>query len=180
MIWGIGTGRCGTMSLAKEIDGVHEPKPALDNSGYAAIGLLKDRLAKGKPSIDWKQSFYIPEIKQIDPDAHFIWLIRNPFEFVSSFVARGGWDYPHYIKWTRGNLVERGLEWWLEVNAIISDNVPLGGPSEVRRTVDLELHENKGNKAVFFTPQEANYISLGTVSLDGGISDYVMWILGDG
>ena len=27
MIWGMGTGRCGTKSLARVLDGVHEPMP---------------------------------------------------------------------------------------------------------------------------------------------------------
>ena len=29
MIWGIGTGRCGTKSAAKLFGGVHEPEPGL-------------------------------------------------------------------------------------------------------------------------------------------------------
>jgi len=105
MIWGVGTGRCGTKSLAKHLKGEHEPKPWFTDrprkwyDGTITVQGIRDlenamkaRAKLDTPIIvDFKQSYIMDYIISfVDPDASFIWVIREPVACVSSMVA-GKW-----------------------------------------------------------------------------------------
>jgi hypothetical protein len=107
----LGTGRSGTNSiidifnLNRKINSYHEPCDELIAlSYYKEYGLLdtseiESRIAflfnsifkKDKINIisDNKLGNLVPELISIYPNAKFIWLIRNPYEFISSAYYRG-------------------------------------------------------------------------------------------
>jgi len=100
MIWGIGTGRCGTKSYANQIGGVHEAKPRIYHTSYlyyksggGGEALLMDDLREhmniGKPLIHNRYSFVIPVIKKIDFSPEFHWLIREPKSCIESMYRYG-------------------------------------------------------------------------------------------
>lgn len=104
LIWGIGTGRCGTKSLSKILGGLHEPRPwPLQRAAYHARcistkedenilrDVLRERLAMDTPAVvDLHQSFCMDVIEEIDPTAEFAFIARNPALCVSSFLTVGG------------------------------------------------------------------------------------------
>lgn len=102
MIYVIGTGRCGTGSMAIKLNGLHEPNPRLHfpfrlryegfwDRTYQkwTLDILKARAKLNTPAIcDMYQSLFIDEISLIDPTAEFIWLIRKKDDCVESMVRR--------------------------------------------------------------------------------------------
>lgn len=102
MIWGMGTGRCGTKSLARFLGGEHEPQPWIRDEGIRAFFgepvavsqakvKLKERLAAGVPCVDLKHSFLIKQIEELDANAAFVWVARDPVATVQSFLSGGSW-----------------------------------------------------------------------------------------
>jgi hypothetical protein len=179
MIWGIGTGRCGTRSLAVELGGVHEPQPwfgpesvAAYWGDHAAQAACQQRLAARAalpvPVVsDLHQSWLIPLICEVDSQAHFIWMIRNPAEVVASFLAGNGWtaqnQYGASLWRPQGGWPEslsrfgKALTYWLEVNRLIAHDLQAcGAPWERRLTSSLQAHENRYPTSPDwrFTPQE--------------------------
>ena len=85
MIWGVGTGRTGGTSYAKQVHGVNEPHPWL-GPDCDPHEVIQGRLKKGVPTVDFRQSMVIPVITEVDPTATIVWLIRNPWDCVRSMV----------------------------------------------------------------------------------------------
>jgi len=163
-VWGCGTGRCGTKSLAADLGGLHEPKPWLGPAATAAYygdeaayrlcrERLHERLALGVPVVDLKHSLLIPLICQVDPEAEFIWVIRDPAGCVASFLAGNAWTKAHawpnlwhpHGGWPEAfSRFDKALGYWCEVNLIIGAALAVcGRPWEQRRTVDLTAHLNR-------------------------------------
>lgn len=166
MIWGIGTGRCGTRSLARLLSGIHEPQPWLaeDSVAYAQRGehadhlkaLLRGRLALDVPAVvDLRQSYIIPLIGEVDPQAQFLWLARHPMLCIGSFLAGGSWtsrDLHGARKlspaegWPAGaTRLEKATWFWVAVNQRIQQDLErTGAPFEVWLTHELpaQVHEN--------------------------------------
>lgn len=86
--WGLGVGRAGTLSLARQLDGEHNPSPGigpdLDDDGLKEV--LRERLGRDRASVDRLHSLVIPQIRSVDPEARFIWLLRDPFSNVRSML----------------------------------------------------------------------------------------------
>ena len=116
MLYGVGTGRCGTKSLAKQMGGLHEPEPSIHheaidyyrtgNISANLIRVIKQRAVMDVPIIvDNKQSLVIDIICRFDKDAEFIWLIRDIKGCVESFMKRGTYNQfreTHRISPTEG------------------------------------------------------------------------------
>lgn len=112
----VGTGRCGTKFLADQMTGGrlicrHEPNSNLISwitsyaHGEIDADLLKQRIQSlftelsSLPSscelygeADQKYSFCIPILKELFPQAKFIWLKREPKAFIASVLPRGWYD----------------------------------------------------------------------------------------
>lgn len=178
-VWGIGTGRCGTRSLARDLGGVHEPKPHYGPEATLAYWgspaarqrcwvRLQSRLALGVPVVDLHHSLLIGLICQVDPQAEFIWLIRHPMTCVASFLAGGGWTAQNgdgatlwrpQAGWpdtyTR---LDKAIRYWCEVNALIERGLEAcGRPWQLRLTEELVAHDNAypKNRQWRYTPEEA-------------------------
>lgn len=91
MIWGVGTGHCGTRSLAQWLDVPHEPKRGeLGDHMKTYFGSLPPELeqrlrqmlstTEGRGMVDSHLSPLIYLIQQADPEARIVWVWR---------------DYPH-------------------------------------------------------------------------------------
>lgn len=144
MIWGLGTGGCGTLSLARELeDGVHEPRPGLSPS-CDVLEVLRGRLEVGRPCVDRLHSLLIPQIRDVDPNSEIIFLIRNPWDCVRSMVATGHCDVsspPHFPIPRERNPVIRAAIMWTKVNAQIYKD----GFDRIMQTEDLAVHEGRGS-----------------------------------
>jgi len=165
VIYGVGTGRCGTKSLAADLGGLHEPKPWLGAQSVAAYygdegayrwcrARLEERLALGAPAIvDLHHSWLIPLICQVDASAEFIWVMRDPAGCVASFLAGNAWSKPTgwanlwhpYEGWPEAfSRFDKALGYWAEVNLIIGAALAVcGRPWEQRRTSELTAHLNR-------------------------------------
>jgi hypothetical protein len=169
-IWGIGTGRCGTATLAITRGGAHEPKPWLfmeamkyyqGERSEEVMTILRDRLQARMRSlfnfiVDQKQSVLVPLIVEVDSEAKFVWLIREPVDCVKSMMAFGfyartieKWDLLRIMldesrvrpkegfpdSWS---LETKCFWYWHEVNSVIErDLVTTGAPFEMVFTHDL-------------------------------------------
>ena len=190
MIWGVGTGRCGTMSLAKQLGGVHEPGGLGRVMPWMRYGLacdweslsldLLERSEREVPVIvDPRHSYVIPLIREVDPDAQFVWIYRDPVECIESWLARGNWrdgsddagtryspegGYPKV--WWR---FEKGIWFWREVNSRIRRDL-MERFQVVKCPDDLEEHENANpvGAKVRLSPEEVELVRLDT-----------KWLLGD-
>lgn len=103
-VYVVGTGRCGTASLAEKLGGLHEPDPdIIHESAQFYLGnpqilpdlieKLKERRKLDAPTIaDNRQSLVIPIIRQVDPASKFILLVREPTACIESFYARGAYS----------------------------------------------------------------------------------------
>lgn len=117
MIWGVGTGRCGTHLLAKNLDGVHEPHPRIvaDATKFwqeihtgELLEKLRERMELDTPAIiDHKNSVVIPAILRVDPDAEFIWLIRDPADCVESSLRAKLYKRDQSDHWDGNRLAPR-------------------------------------------------------------------------
>lgn len=178
MIWGVGTGRCGTHSLAADLGGLHEPAPWLGAASVAAYwgeawalercrDVIRRRLELGAPAIvDLHQSWLIPLICEVDVTAEFIWMLRDPAGCVASFLSAGAWTSPG--KWPtlwqpQGGWPEpvrrfdRAVAYWAEVNLIIWGALTSGGrPWTMKRPADLRAHLGQGPLSAewVFSPAE--------------------------
>ncbi len=100
MIYAVGTGRCGTKTIAHVLNGSHEPKPRIIQEAneyhlgdWQSLDALKQKLnvrAQLDTQLisDHKQSLVIPLIAKLDPTAHFVVLFRDPISSIQSFVRR--------------------------------------------------------------------------------------------
>ncbi len=142
MIWGVGTGRCGTRSLSKHLGGLHEPRPwplwraahharclSTDSDEKELLQILRDRLAMDTPAVvELHQSFCMDVIEKLDPAAEFAYIARNPALCVSSFLTGGGFteqdtfgEYKAQPRngFTTESRLERVIFHWVYVNTRI-------------------------------------------------------------
>lgn len=183
-LYGVGTGRCGTKSLAAYMRGVHEPTPWLREEAIAAywgdpvaralcIGKLRSRLRLYAPIVvDMKQSYLIPLICRLDPEAAFVWMVRNPAACIASFLAGGSWTETNQYGaglwhpragWALNlSRFDKAMIFWREVNHLIAqDLAACGRPWQCVRTEELgELRHNRhpASPKWRFTPEEAGRI----------------------
>ena len=182
MIWGVGTGRCGTKSLAKELGGVHEPEPWYTDEpktrwltgveSYTLKEMIKYKAQLDTPIVvDFKSSYMIGLILRVDPGAKFIWIIREPVQCIKSLL-KGKWY---------GDTDKQGenlLEPWMGFNRGVYDDSRFHKccwyyhmvnehiyrykryVSAVYFTEDLEVHENKypADITIDLTDIELDYI----------------------
>jgi hypothetical protein len=168
--WGIGTGRCGTATLAIVNKGLHEPRPWFYEEATRyywgerdeeLMETLRRKVAQRIRSpyemvVDQKQSLIIPLLVEMDPEAKFVWLIREPIDAVKSYMAfgyfrreTGKWDWQRVILdiwrlrpqegWPNGWSAESKCFWyWYEVNRVIErDLKETGAEFEIIFTHDL-------------------------------------------
>lgn len=175
MLWGIGCHRSATLSLAQDLGGVHEPQPRLeematywhlapedDQARFHAEQVLRatlqDRLAANTPCIDPAQSYVIPLILEIDPEATFTWSIRNPMLVVSSlYLASSVWKsndtsegqgliYPKEGWGKEDDRLDKAIYYWVETNKVIREYCHLKPQRGTRWRLyfpeDLTTHAN--------------------------------------
>lgn len=188
MIWGVGTGRCGTKSLAMQLEGEHEPKPWLEHEpAHYARGILSpgeelhllanlsDRSRLITPIIvDMKHCYVMDLIEKADPDAAFIYLVRSPFDCIASFMLGGAFTeqdnkgnsklQPGRPGWKDEVPVSRLLKvswFWRGTNKRIMDHfLVTKRPFAVLYTDELTTHANVYVKKDFsFTREEATNVS---------------------
>jgi hypothetical protein len=182
MIYVVGTGRCGTMTLARLLGGVHEPSPPIiaEATDYylgrhgclgALVAKLRVRASLKTPAIsDNKQSTVIPVIREVDPRAEFIMLVREPIGCVASFVRRG--TYRRRVDvWERHRL--RPLtgfprDWtqsmkcgwlWAETNRVVLSSLG-AGPSRIMFTDELGstvLNASPGRRGLRLNGREREF-----------------------
>jgi hypothetical protein len=180
VIWALGTGRCGTRSLAAQLGGVHEPRPWFSTEAIRAYygdaaaratvrEKLLGRLALGVPVVsDLHHSYAIPLICEVDPHASFVWLVRHPMTCIASLLAGGAWTaqndnsatlwrpadgWPAY--WSRLII---GMHYWCSVNRAIWVELDRCGHGWViQETESLTAHENKypASRAWTWRPEDA-------------------------
>ena len=97
MIIGIGTGRCGTMSIAELLGLPHEPKPGLIKESiqyhyepikYPPQEILLRRALGNKGAVNHRYGLLIEPLHRLYPDAKWVFIIRSGPETVSSFNRR--------------------------------------------------------------------------------------------
>jgi len=170
MIFGCGSGRCGTRSLATQLGGLHEPEPWLKEEPVqwqcdgdtdvreSLIANLTARAKKDTPIIvDLKHSYVIDLICEVDPYAEFIWMLRNPVDCISSLLNGGAWtktDWHGARKWRpKGGWNDkvcrerRVLTYWIQINNLIHRSLAESGmPWKLVLTESLTAHENVYSK----------------------------------
>lgn len=172
-IYVVGTGRCGTGSIAKIYGGLHEPEPKINSEAidYHVTGkcseILMDKLKIRRdmdtPMIsDNKQSLVIDLIDNIDPRARFIWLIRNPVDCVTSFMRRGNHLKSERIsppegKYSAYDNIGMICWFWKEKNEVIN-KLLIGRKYEVVFTEDLNERENSGGDSTPLSEEERDFI----------------------
>ncbi len=167
MIWGLGTGRCGTKSLAAEMGGLHEPKPGLFGEAILAhygntvareitLARLVERSLMDTPIVvDQKHSWCIPLIRTVDACPEFVWMVRNPVACVASLVSGTAFSRSDAFgvrKWHPEGFwpdwmtrTEKAAAYWLGVNKLLLaewSSRPEGEVWTIRRTESLTAHEN--------------------------------------
>ena len=165
-VWGVGTGRCGTKSLAKDMGGLHEPSPRLgdyacltkfsESAYYYCSHVIRCRHLMEAPIIvDMHHSYLIDMIMDIDSEAQFIWLIREPLQCVTSLLSGGAFtetdrwgvnklsDPPRQDGDREGRIISC-CNHWVNVNNLIMESVRRE-PERFRRmyTSDLQARENR-------------------------------------
>ncbi|MEE8115187.1 MAG: hypothetical protein V3T23_12650 [Nitrososphaerales archaeon] len=162
MIYGVGTGRCGTKSLAKELGGVHEPEPWFidepkrwylsGNDNIALNSMIKSRSELDTPIVvDFKQAYMMSLILRIDVRAKFIWIIREPVSCIKSMVKskwygetdnNGANLLEPWSGWDEGqSRIDKCIWYYRTVNEHILKYKRY--ISAVYFTEDLEQHENE-------------------------------------
>lgn len=108
-IYVVGTGRCGTMSLASTWGGMHEPEPNiiyeatrfyLGDTGIQEKLIEKIKARKNLKTriiVDNKQSTIIPLLKEVDSKAEYVLLVREPMPCIESFYARGAYSQEEHL-----------------------------------------------------------------------------------
>ena len=105
MFFVVSTGRSGSTSLARSLDridachAVHEPAPELilEASGYRGGSVSREKLqsvlretrhsmVEGRDYCESNQNLalIIPVLRELYPQARFVWLIRNGLDVVAS------------------------------------------------------------------------------------------------
>ena len=145
MIYVVGTDRCGTEQYAKVNDLLWQPYPPLTwrviakikgSKRNGVVKRVKERLAviikrRKKGIADFRQSFCIDEIAQVDKEAEFVWLIRNPRDCIGSFLRRAKDDIKNVVQ---NRPLPEGLRktdtarkkvgwWWLWTNQYIEKTI---------------------------------------------------------
>jgi hypothetical protein len=169
MVWGVGTGRCGTQSLVQEREGMH--LPVADDNILRALALA---WAQGSTTeadervlrlsidswrqteypilVDWYFSYIMDLIEEEDPDAGFVFVYRDPVKCCAS-MFRDSWWVKRDVRCldsgvTHPKLSENVLSVvnrYIITNDLIARH--LGNSSnnyEVLRTEDLKVHIHKG------------------------------------
>ncbi len=112
MIVGVGTGRCGTVTVAEVLGVPHEPKPRFIREGVEhyytpgkrAFPIERLKTALGNAgAVNHRYSLIIPFIRRHFPDAKFVHIIRSGPATVASFMAR---------KWYDPSASQVGFEKW--------------------------------------------------------------------
>lgn len=121
----VGSGRSGTKSLARLLDGAHEPnlRPTVYLAMARSHGWLSDKAIAtvlsnwSYPEIisDHKQSELIDVTSQLWPDCKYLWIARNPADSVASMVQKR-WYLP-----TDDNYPPGVLAFWLESDGVIQE-----------------------------------------------------------
>lgn len=184
MIWGIGSGRCGTKSLAKALHGEHEPQrkikdlPAkwrmggLDGSSLVDLtaylcSLLDDNYLA---VVDLRYSYMIPLIAAIDSEAEFIWVARKPFMCIGSFLNGNAWtedwtDEDNFLSPYEGwpkyfDRIDKAAWYWNRVNQIILHDLSRLRNWSFIWSHNLVEHENSypGEDVTKFTRQQGSRI----------------------
>lgn len=146
MIWGVGTGRCGTHTLAELLEIPHEPRPKPMVEGVEwwqgrrnkeeILPIIRDRMRWGG-CVDLHNVPILPLILEMDPESTIVWVWRG-FEKVAKSMTKPGHDYWGKLKrdWSeflypRGGWPERYTRedkmfwYWCTVNMFIYENVIL-------------------------------------------------------
>ena len=119
MKWVVGTGRCGLHNYTALNDGFIEATDKFKECGHKKFhgdpydedhvrSVIRDRMKRKAGCItDCGQFMFIDIIAEEDPDAEFIWIIRDKDACVESFMNRPnedkrihpkGWDFAHKNK----------------------------------------------------------------------------------
>ncbi len=116
MVWGVGTGHCGTTLLANNMKGRHQPAPKLMCSApeyynyperapkglYGELEKLRD--LDTPIVVSHKYSLCMDAIIYVDPKAEFIWLLRDPSDTIRSDMQRGLYDRKTPDKWVTNRI----------------------------------------------------------------------------
>jgi hypothetical protein len=96
-IIGAGSGRCGTQSLAKMLDAVHEPGPRGPKYKWPEMSPAKRAryirrhwkplVKQNIPFVDARCAIELPRIEQLWPKAQIIAVFRDPVQTVESMLA---------------------------------------------------------------------------------------------
>lgn len=179
MIWGVGCVRSGTKSLAKQLGGVHEPKPWLqdlpvrhyeknlsEEETVKLRDMLSGRLGRGTTVVDASMSYCMDLIEEIDRDARFVWVLRNPFQQIASHYLGGGFseqdgDGFRKLRPLFGvSRIQRCAAYWQATNTIILQHLEeTDRPWRGYWTDRLIEHENDyPRKQMGFSRNEAAWI----------------------
>ena len=138
MIWVVGTGRCGMHHYTSHVNGYIQS--AKDWKGLSVKryhnedwnepyvrDVIRYRMNLPYSCVtDCAQFMFMDLIKEIDNDAHFIWLVRDKKSVVDGFMQKPGEDNRiHPRGWDFSYKNKRALlEWYYdEVNSIIEKNL---------------------------------------------------------
>ena len=182
MIWGIGTGRCGTKSLAADLGGVHEPTPWLGHRAVEAYRWpgqggpvawcwtrIKERRESGEAAVvDAQHSYVIPLIRQVDPAAEFAWVIRNPQSTAESLIEGGVWteqDGNGRDRWAPAEgwlgeprVVKAAMYYRAVMAIILSEFERRREPWRILHTPELQAHENGARKHKLLSEGEVGLV----------------------
>jgi hypothetical protein len=151
MKWVVGTGRCGMHNYTALHGGYIQSSQAWKDAGVSRYhgkdwdkglvrSVIRERLGLPFPFVtDCAQFMFIDLIRQLDPNAEFVWLQREKKACVDSFMEKVGEDHRiHPIGWDfKYENKRRLLEWYYdEVNEIIRQNL-IGAKFEHIKTEDL-------------------------------------------
>ena len=113
----VGSGRCGTLSLATHLGGTHEPfkNPMVYLASAYAHKWISPTLAAGLIAredwpeivVDFKQSEVIEITSGLWPDCRYMWMLRNPADTIASMVAKR-WYMPHDDNYPPGFITYHG------------------------------------------------------------------------
>lgn len=179
MIWVVGTGRCGTGSYAKQVGGVHEPKPAIfryvhdwimgEGEEEWVLSTLMKHMVYGKPLVHNRYSLVIPQIKKVDPKAEFVWLIRKPKECIESMASYGFFGerkdgvvddtrpVPKNDMFSSWSLIKKNAWYYRWLNALIKKDLN-GDAYKVIKTEDIGVRENVGEREEFNWTEDEVYL----------------------
>ena len=158
MIWGVGTGRCGTAGLAVQLGGEHERQGSVAELAAGGHRAVVD------PAF-WR---VIPSIYEADPAARFVVIYRDPVEVVESLLSVGifrcefdelnkvpyAWNVRPPVWPGTWEPYQKAAWLWRTINSRIMEMVLTN--FEVRHVSELDTHLNKGveGKLTFGVLQE--------------------------